>query len=200
MHGHGQVADHNFLRTGIEKSARGIARRFACGLFQFFVSDAEGLHPQGIRLYLHLLDAAAHVQDLGNARNALQARPHHPIGKRANFARRHGLVRAAQTHEKDFAHQRGDRREKRFDTGRQRAANALKALLHELAGAVDVRTPAKLGVHQREADVGIGAQPGETSHTHERPLNGNGDIGLNLLGRQTRRFGKNDDGGLGEVG
>ena len=145
-----------------------------------------GLHPHWVGLDLHLLDATAHVQDLGDAWDALQAGPDHPVGQRADLPGRHRGVGAAKADQEDFAHERRHRGKKRLDATGQSAAHALQPLLHKLACAVDVRAPAELGIDQRQADVGVRAQPGKAGDPHESTLDRLGDVDLHLLGGEAR--------------
>ena len=106
--GHGEVADHDFLRAAVDESTRGVFGGFGNCLFEFLDVDTVGLHAPGIGLDLRLFHAAAHVENFGYAGN-LQTGTDRPIGQGADI---HGCgfpIIAFNPDEQDFAHERGDR-------------------------------------------------------------------------------------------
>jgi hypothetical protein len=152
-----------------------------------------------------LLHAAAHVEDFGDAGDALQAALDRPIGQRTHLTRRQVarlafLDRGAHTDEKNLAHERCHRRHEGLHAFGQLLARALQALLHEHTRLVDVGVPAELGIDEREGHVRVRAQAGEAGHAHERAFDGLGDTRLDFLRREAGSFGQDDDGGLGQVG
>jgi len=71
----------------------------------------------------------------------LQAGTDGPIGDRAHVAWKGFVVTTADSDEQDFAHQRGNWRQKWLGPGRQRPTNTSESFLHKLPCFVDVRVP-----------------------------------------------------------
>ena len=79
--GHGEIAHHDFRRTGTQETAGAGARRFACGVVQFVETDIVCLHPERVGLDLDSFHPAAHVQHFRDAGDALQAALDRPVGQ-----------------------------------------------------------------------------------------------------------------------
>src|SRR5690606_13866349 len=164
--GHGEVAHHDFGRGGLDEAAGGGAGGVGDGGLELGEGGVVGLQAVGVGADLDLADAAAHVEDFGDARDGLQAAADGPVGERADLGGRQvigvaGRGGGAHADQQDFAHEGGDGRHERLHAGRELFAGGLQAFLHEHAGALNVGVPVEFDVDEREGDVGVGAQAGE---------------------------------------
>ena len=193
--GHAEIAYHDLLRPGLQIAAGGIPRRTAHGLLHLRQGDAKRSQPVRIRLHLDLLHSAADGEHLGDTADALQTPPQRPVCQRAQVHRRDvawlaRLDRAAQPHEQDLAHERRNRRHAGFHPLGQGGKHPLQALLHELAGAIDVRAPSKLRKDERQTHIRAGAQAVEPADALHRCLEPLGDERLHLLRREAGSLGE----------
>ena len=119
---HGEVANHDLGWAGVDEPARGVAGGVSDGGFELGETNVVGLHPIRIGLDLDLFHAAAHIEDLSDARDALQATLNRPIRESPYIARRqvtrltlrHG---GADADEQNLAHERGHGRHERLRAG-----------------------------------------------------------------------------------
>ena len=152
--------------------------------------------PIGIEPDLVLFFIAAPTVDFGHAGHGAQLRLDHPIVDRPQFrqTRRtrssrlslgeiHSLV--GQNIVEHFAQARGDRPHLRtLDAFGQ--LDRAQPLVDQLPGEIDVDAVFEDHHHLREAELGDRAQIFQTGQTADRLLDREGDLPLDLLGRQSR--------------
>ena len=194
---HAEIAHHDLARPRLQITARRIARGMAGRGLDFFKRDAEGCETIGIGLHLDLFHASTDGEHLRHTADALQAPFDRPIRQRAQIHRQNLAIMTAQADEQDLTHERRHRRHARFNARRQR--HGLHALLHELSCPVDVRAPAELGEHQRQADIGVRTQPVQPADTLHGAFNRLSDQGFDFFWRQAGCFRQDGDGRLRHV-
>ena len=86
---HRQITHHHLGRTGFDEPARGRGGGLSDRAFQLRQTHVVGLQQVGIGLHFDLTDAAAHVEDLRDAGDALEATSDGPISEGAHFGGRH---------------------------------------------------------------------------------------------------------------
>jgi len=105
--------------------------------------------------------------------------------------------RVLEVVEEDLAHAGGDGAHLRVPEALgDTLARLLETLAHELAGEVHVQVVLEVDVHHRETEVRHGADLRHAGQAGHGRLDGVGDVGLDLLGRQALGHGED----LHEVG
>ena len=185
-------AKDDALAPRLDEARSAHARRTPRGLDHLVDAHAEERETIGEDLHLDLPHVAAEDGDLRHAAHAQQAGLERPIGERPKIHR--GPRVRGEPQREDHARARREGRDgRRRDSLRHPRGRLGEPLRDDLPGAEDVGAVAKRRGHDRQPLDRLRAQRFEAARASDGPLDGPRDEGLDLLGREARRFGLDDD-------
>ena len=188
-------ADLDILRAGC-----------AVGAFEGgdHVADLKVLRQQGVRIELHLvlLLKSSKCEHFGDAFDRLERIFDHPVGDLAQFDQRARarFIDEAEIH--DDAKAGGDGAHfRRAESCRDGVGGLAEAFADHLTGEIDVRAVLEIDIDHGEPEIGGGAHLPDLWQAGHGGLDREGDITLNLFGREAFGLGEdlNERGGrIGE--
>ena len=190
------AADDELLGAALEHAAAGVHRSGADRLLQVGEREAVARQAKRVGHDVDLAHQAAVADDVGDAVDAHQRGPHHPVLQRAQLHR--VVLRAAQAVAVDLADRRGERPELGRHAVRQ--IGVAQALEHLLARPLAVDAVVERERDGRQAEERQVAEAGETRRAVQRALDGKPDLTLDLLGGLPREHGDDVHLRVGRVG
>ena len=194
------AADQVLAGAAVQVAARGVGVAGRHRPLDLVERDAVAAQRVGIDQHLVLLAAAAHRNDLRDARNRQQPLPHDPIGQRANLHRRGFAAFAPHADNHDLAHDRGDRAHLRADSLGQPFGGQGEFFGHDLPVHVDVGAPGEFHLDHRQPDPRRTADRLHAGRPVEDRLQRKGDERFHFFRGKSRGLGHHGDARPVEVG
>ena len=174
------------------------------GLFEGLdnLADGQTVRSQslGQQRHFELPTLASGDDDLRDARDGEQPSAHREVGKGPSIHGRCPIARR-DSEKEHFADDGGDGGEhRRLDVVGQRITHELELLAHDLPGAKHLCSPLELGVDDRDADAGAGANAADAGRAVQGGFDGQCDPRLELLRRHAVGLGDDRHRGSREVG
>ena len=187
---------HNVtLFAGGQHAAAAVGVIVFDGLLHLGQGEAIFEHTVRIDFQLELRGQAAEVADRRHARDLLQPGNDHPLVQVSEFPQ--GMIVALQDIAIDLPRRGGQRIQLRGRVVRQ--VHALDALPHPLAGPVVLRAIVEDQDDDGQAEGVPAAHHIQRRDAVQRPLQGDGDLLFDLLGRQAGDLGHHLHGHVGDV-